>query len=375
MKKYMTQNNLKQNNISEILGYIVENGAVTRREIERNTGFSWGTVSEIAAQLLDSGYVEEEKAVSKSGAGRTGYVLKPCGDRIAVVGIDINRSGLSGKVVGFDGSVKYELEMPFECTTQRQVLDASIGLCRKMLDFCEDKLRVVGIGVAFQGAVDSENGVSVRFPLDCDWIACSIKQIFEDKFGVCTYLEHDPKCMLISKSGNGTDKEKDLVLVRIDEGIGMAVMQDRRILKDTDRLEIGHTLAVYHGLSCSCGRDGCLEAYSSIDGIMRRCGENFDTVIENKKRYGEILDDAVYYLAVALHNTTMMFAPKKIILTGKFASYIRNDGELLETLKSTFYDIGGKNGNCIEISVDDNISAAYGAALNAINKVIKNNKI
>lgn len=373
MKRYMTQENQRHNSISEILRYIVEHKAATRREIERETGFSWGSVSEISAQLLESGYITEEKDTRKTGAGRTGYILKPRGDKIASVGIDVNRTALSAQVVGFDGAVKHSVSKPFECVTQRQVLSAAIELCEEMLVFCGDKLRVMCIGVAFQGLLDRANGVSVRFPIEGDWIACSIKQIFEDRFGIYTYLEHDPKCMLIAKSAESREREKSLMLVRIDGGIGMSVMQDGRILDDTEKLELGHMLAVYHGLECSCGRRGCLEAYASIDGISRRCQKSFDELLKSKEKYKEVFDEAAYHLGVALHNAAMLFYPERMILTGKFTHYAAAELEILDKIKEIFYELEEYEGRRkIDITVEENISAAYGAAINAVNSAINN---
>ena len=57
MKKYITLDNLKQKNLSDILLYIMNNGETTRRKIQADTGFSWGTVSNSVTYLIEKGYV------------------------------------------------------------------------------------------------------------------------------------------------------------------------------------------------------------------------------------------------------------------------------------------------------------------------------
>ena len=51
-KKYITQDKLKKNTLADIVIFILEKKQTTRREIEHETGFSWGTVSANVAFLL-----------------------------------------------------------------------------------------------------------------------------------------------------------------------------------------------------------------------------------------------------------------------------------------------------------------------------------
>ena len=61
-KKYLTQDRLKKNTLADIFVFILEKKQTTRREIEYETGFSWGTVSANVAFLLENGYIKEEKS-------------------------------------------------------------------------------------------------------------------------------------------------------------------------------------------------------------------------------------------------------------------------------------------------------------------------
>ena len=70
-KRYITQGTQKQNTLSDIFTIILEKGRTTRREIEYETGYSWGTVSSSVALLMEKGYVTEEKSEQPGGVGRT----------------------------------------------------------------------------------------------------------------------------------------------------------------------------------------------------------------------------------------------------------------------------------------------------------------
>ena len=361
--KYLTKDRQKQRNLADILRFIVEKNSTTRREIQRETGFSWGTVSESVAELILRGYVFEQMP-SEKNVGRTSTILRLCGDSIASVGIDINISGITARVIGFDKSKIWKAAHPYTAKSQSELLSDAICICKEAFAFCKDKFKVISIGIAMQGTVDTESGISVRFPNIPEWQAIDIKKAFQNQFGVATTVEHDPKCLLFAK--NSSDRLKDAMLLRIDNGIGLSVIQDGKILNDFGKMELGHTVAVRGGARCSCGKDGCLEAYSSIIGIERQCGKSYAEILTLSD--SEIYREAAAHLGRAIYNLCMLFAPEKIILTGILSENVKFTDTLKEELSCL-----GFNSNMIEI--DNNISASMGAALISVMNLIKSSNI
>ena len=120
-KRYITQGTLKNTTLANIFIFILERKQTTRREIESETGFSWGTVSSHVTFLIEKGYVTEEKS-EQSNVGRATYLLKPNAMHTVSIGLDINRSGLSCEVVGLDSTVKKKFEAEFCAKTQSEVI-------------------------------------------------------------------------------------------------------------------------------------------------------------------------------------------------------------------------------------------------------------
>lgn len=359
MKKYITQDRLKKNNTADIFIFILEKGTTTRREIEFETGFSWGTVSANVAFLIEKGYVVEEKSRKTGGAGRLTFCLRPNGEKIVSIGVDVNRTGLTAEVVGLDLSVKKRFTQPFSANTQKEVLDQAESICREAMDWCGDTFRVFSLGLAFQGAVNGREGFSMHFPQIRDWVPYNVKEHFAKLYDLPVYLGHDPKCMLLGELSR--KKYSDCVLIRADEGIGMAVAQDGRILDDTDKLELGHTLAVKNGLPCVCGKNGCLEAYASLRGISRRFGVSLEELFEHSDRYASLLEEAADYLGIAIYNICVLFRPQRLILTGRameLEAYARAVSKNIAVEHVTPY-------------FDHNVSAAFGAAAESMKSVIK----
>jgi len=213
--------------------------------------------------------------------------------------------------------------------------------------------------LAFQGAINGREGFSMRFPQIRDWMPYNVKEHFSKKFELPVYLGHDPKCMLLGELSRKS--HKDCVLVRVDEGIGMAVAQDGRILDDTEKLELGHTISVKNGLPCVCGKNGCLEAYASLRGISRRLGVPIEELFANPTRYSSLLAEAADYLNLAIYNICMLFRPQTLILTGRALELDAYAGALSKGI--------GVDG--VSLRFDPNVSAAFGAAAESMKSAIK----
>lgn len=353
MKKYITQERIKQNNLADIFSFVLEKASTTRREIESETGFSWGTVSSNVSYLIEQGYLVEEKAKASS-VGRTTNILRVNGDKHVSVGIDVNRTQLRAEVVGLDLSLKKVFTQKFTAKTQQELINEVEDIINVALTFCKDKFNVFSLGIAFQGVVDGKNGISVRFPGFDNWQALDVKEYFSQKFSLPVYFAHDPKCALMGALAN--NNVKDCVLVRIDDGIGMAVCQDYKILDDLERFELGHTITVIDGKKIT------LQQVASMRGISERAGVSFDDVILNLSTYSAIFNQAIDALSLALYNVCVLFRPKKLILTGRAMEY----SEFTNLLKKQLVLENS------QVDINSNVSASFGAATQSVRSAIKN---
>ncbi len=342
MKKYITQDKLKRNTAADIFAFILERGETTRREIEFETGFSWGTVSANVAYLLEKEYIKERK-ITNSGVGRATYALVLNGNVVSV-GVDINRSGLKAEVVGLDLSVKQTFFQPFTAENQEQALNLAEELCNRALDWCAGKYKTLSLGIAVQGAVNGKEGLSLRFPR-MDWQPCNLKERFCAAFDLPVYLAHDPRCMLMAHLCK--KKHKDCVLVRVDEGVGMAVSQDYKLLDDTDRLELGHIITASGEL---------LEDVASIRGISQKTGKPFEQSFSS-----DCFKEGVVSLKSALFNACVLFRPQVLVLTGRAFEYSEFSAPLLNGLS----DLG------VKVEVDVSLSAAFGVAAQSMKSAVK----
>lgn len=367
MKKYLNQQDMKDRNYTNVFRLIRKKGPLTRRQIESETGLSWGAVSNVTARLIELGYVHECREVeggTPSTAGRTPIYLEADGGSHFVIGMDVNCSGLRAVMMNLRGDPVATVSMPSRYGDREELLSAIFELTREILDYADGK-HVLCIGVALQGTVDAENGVSVHFPRCRDWKDVPLAAILEETFGLPIYLEHDPNCTLYAYSApSGID---EAILVRIDRGIGMALLLGGRIFERFGAFELGHTVVHPGGALCSCGNRGCLEAYASMTGIAENAGVSFEE-LATRARAGDAdavgrFTEMAESLAVSISNVARLLNVRAVVLSGDMLLY--RDlfyGRLADRTQELSGDLG------ITYSVTDVAGTALGGAMIALER-------
>lgn len=321
MKKFISQEDMRTANIFEMLSVIKNEGPLTRKEVQSRMGLSWGGVSQIAQRLLDLGYIEEIKDAGSGSAGRTPFTLSINKNNNFVIGIDVNKAGFYISAVNLTGDTICSISAEADITGKDEFLSGIYGLADKMFEKLKDK-NILAIGVAMQGRVNSKQGISETVDIR-GWKDVNISELLKERYGIPAFINHDPECILTASTGVN---KKDTVLLRIDSGIGMAVMKNGKLISGPGMMEIGNCVAP----------DGTK--------VSR-------TVFEN--------DGVVPVLAFTLSNILSLFEIDNVILCGK---YVEDHNGFPEELKKAMKSIAEKE---TEVLVCDVKNAAYGAALYA----------
>ena len=100
----------KKTNFTTILKVIIDKGPISKREIEKESLLSWGTVSQVTSELLSLGFIEEEKTPNNQ-LGRTPSLLSVSNHINLMLGIDINILGLSFVVSNIANNALYKINI------------------------------------------------------------------------------------------------------------------------------------------------------------------------------------------------------------------------------------------------------------------------
>ncbi len=355
MKKYIGQEEMSNANCACVLDLIRHHGEISRKEISEITRLSWGGMTKIVNKLFEGGYIVEAKCEKQTGQGRIPNMIQINKNQNFVIGLDVNRMGLNGYVMNLAGDVLKEYAEEGAFDRKDDLLKTILAFLEKIMQAYQGS-RIMAIGIAMQGILDEEQGISVRFPHCVDWDNVPIRDILEDAFHVPVFIEHDPNCILYSVVQE--EEKENTLLMRIDSSVGMAVSVGGRILKGRGLLEIAHQTVVPDGKLCRCGQRGCLDAYVGPCFVKKEFKE-------------EAVGEMIRPLAVTMRNMCHLFNAKRVILTGDLMKH-RNVFE--KDLLELFYRYEDRERVTVTF-INETNRAVYGAALTAVTGAIGQIKI
>jgi len=385
---------MRTTNTLSVLECIMQAGPVTKKDIQDRTGLSWGAVSNIISVLLQKKVISEAKS-TESNIGRTPSKFDISRNNNLIIGIDINAAGLTTVLTDFKCNVLKSMRYGVIEKDKEGIIKQIKDIIRSTMEDARiDRQKASGIGVAMQGAVDTERGVSVFSPYFPDWKEVHINEILQEEFKLPVLLDHDPNCMALAERWLGAAKGvKNLLLVRLSMGgIGMSIIINEKIYRGADGSagELGHIIVDPDGPRCTCGNYGCLEVYASGRSLLMKAKEAIkqglvffspdidehsevpleaiaEAATGGNGHVRNLFDEMAFYLGIGISNAINVFNPQLIIIGGELARYEKLFmAKLKETVESKAWKWSNKN--IIASRLGSN-SPAIGAAALFIQKV------
>ncbi|NOT48325.1 MAG: ROK family protein [Acidobacteria bacterium] len=132
-----------------------------------------------------------------------------------------------------------------------------------------------GIGIVIPGMVDPKTGIVVRAPA-LGWRHVNLLKALEARLkGIPIQLENSGKACALSQiwstRGDGLN-HGDIVFVSVSDGLGIGVVINGELVRGRHNSagEFGHVPLSIDGPLCSCGANGCWEAYISNPATLSR---------------------------------------------------------------------------------------------------------
>ena len=131
------------------------------------------------------------------------------------------------------------------------------------------KNQVKAIAAGAPGVIDQSTGV-VLFSPNLPWRDYNIRKPIESKFGVPFYIGNDVNVGVLGEYKYGVAKGyKNVVGFFVGTGMGGGLILDGTLFcgNQFKAAEYGHMVLDPEGPLCNCGQRGCLEAFSSKQGM------------------------------------------------------------------------------------------------------------
>lgn len=258
------------------------------------------------------------------------------------VGIDLGGTFIKGGIINNNGEIILHDKVPTECDKgSDKVVENIANLTKELIEKSKiDKSDVVGIGMGVPGMIDSKDGIVIfagnlnlkNFP-----IAEKLKKLTD----LDVKIANDANVATLGEVKFGAAKNhENAIMLTLGTGVGGGIVADGRLIEGykSAGAELGHIVIVANGEQCSCGRKGCLEAYSSATALIRDTKRAMEehkdskmwevgsleqvsgkTVFDYKDvdSYAkEVIDNYLFHLALGITNFANIFRPEIILLGG-----------------------------------------------------------
>jgi predicted NBD/HSP70 family sugar kinase len=281
----------RRHNRALVLRTMFREGPLSRADLARATHLTRVTTSDLAAELLAEGLVEE--LGQREGTGRVGKPATLLGvvpDARFTIAVDLSDDvRFHAALVDLAGKVLDRRVAERDGRTGDAAVDLVRTLCADLASAADRPL--LGVGVGSPGVVDPR-GLVVEAP-NLGWYDLDLAHLVGDELGLPVHVANDANAAVLGELGLAGAADRSLFVVKVGQGVGAGLVLDGHLVVG-DRFaagEIGHVVVDPDGEPCACGRTGCLETAIAAPRLRRRAQAG-DPVAERTaagSRLGEAL--------------------------------------------------------------------------------------
>lgn len=262
----------------QVLDLFVHLGNSTLADLGKHLNVSIPKTNELISELIEDGLVRDYGKIS-SGVGRRPNVYGLEASSAHFIGVEVKRKHINIGLMDFsENFIDIKSNISFELFNNQKSLDR---LCAVIAEFIANsqikKEKILGIGVNISGRINHKTGYSYSF---FNFDENPVSKIIEQEIGIRTYIENDSRAMAYGEFYSGiVGKEKDVLFINIDEGLGMGIMIDGNLYygKSGFAGEFGHIPWLSNDVICHCGKKGCLETEASGLAITKSFIEKLES--------------------------------------------------------------------------------------------------
>ena len=328
-------------------------GPVSRVEISQLTELSPTTVSAITAALLDDRLIIplQVGAVRDAGRGRPRVMLKLNPDAAHVVGVKLAHDQITVAVTNFCADILRSLALPIRLDRQTASVIGDLvedGIRRCVSDAGLDMAQISGVCVGLPGVVERAAGVCRQSPIlqerDVPFGAD-----LSHRLGVPASIDSDVNLVTLAEHWFGQARDlNDFLVVNVERSLGLGILHNGELFRGANGLspDLGDLMLRSPGgggerladiaseasmlieaeaLMGEGGLDGSLYQGRGMAFLLKRAAAG-------DKRCARVLAAAGEALGFAVASLIALFAPPKVIISGRA---VATSGHFIEPLRKT----------------------------------------
>ncbi|SES32826.1 ROK family protein [Streptomyces qinglanensis] len=338
-----TVRDLRRTNRSRTLRHLYFEGPLSRQELVPATGLSSASVSNVTAELLGEGLLEEAGSAESEG-GRPRTLLRVAPGAGTLIGVDVGETRVRVELFNLALEEHARAEYPLRdgghpvAHVVRLIADGLAAVRESAARSKPPALSgpMLGVGVGVPGIVDrGAAGGAVVHGQTVGWDAVPLEALLR------TEAELPEEVPLLVSNGAKTLGQaemwfgagrgaRDAVVALLGSGVGAGVITEGGAYGPGFRgaAEWGHTTLRAGGRACRCGAAGCLEAYVGAAAVLERWREaggrpegdqeaGLAQLLAARDAAAEaVLAETAEHLGAGIANLVNLFSPERIVLAG-----------------------------------------------------------
>ncbi|MFF7356769.1 MULTISPECIES: ROK family protein [Streptomyces] len=340
-----TVRDLRRGNRTAVLQKLYFDGPLSRFELGPATALSSGSVSNVVADLIADGLVEEAGSVDSDG-GRPRTLLRVAPDSGQMIGVDVGETRV--RVELFDLALT-ELARTERRLTPQGCYDVEV-ITGHIRDGIAEVLgarqavpeRLLGVGVGVPGIVEhTPDRGAVVHGQTIGWDAVPLERLLRSASRlpdeIPYFIDNGAKTLGQAEMWFGAGRgARNAVVVLFGSGVGACVVTPE--VEHGRAVEWGHLTVRVRGRRCRCGAPGCLEAYAGAESLLARWREEGGRPPEDTDEETAltamlaaaypppgtepdpvalaVLEETAEYLGAGLSDLINLFQPERILIGG-----------------------------------------------------------
>lgn len=198
------------------------------------------------------------------------------------------------------------------------------------------------VGVGSPGTCNAATGI-VEYANNLGFDHVPIKAWLEEELHVPVSIENDANAAALGEALAGAARgARSCVCITLGTGVGGGIILDGKVYSGFNYAgaELGHMVIMVDGEDCTCGRQGCWEAYASATALVRQTRRAmeahpdsamwkiagsldnvdgrtaFDGMRAGDDAASRVVENYVHYVACGLINVINIFQPEVLCIGG-----------------------------------------------------------